>query len=165
MESEKAIDSLRRLVRALRVTSHRAWNEVGISGAQLYVLQVLGDGRPRSLGEIAAATHTDPSSVSVVAARLVERGLVEKRKAAEDARRAQLSLSKAGEALLAKAPEPLQAKLIAAIEGLSTRERTQLTRTLARLVDELGLGEGPAAMFFEEESGATTTSRRRGRAS
>jgi DNA-binding MarR family transcriptional regulator len=152
-----AIDSLRRLVRALRVTSHTAWTEVGISGAQLFVLQQLADGRALSLGELATRTHTDPSSVSVVAARLVERGLVHRRAARDDARRAELTLAPAGQQLLDRAPTPVQARLVDAIAALPARSRTQLARTLAQLVDELALGDAPATMFFEEEPGSAAT--------
>ena len=82
-----------------------------MSGAQLFVLQHLADAAPAalSLSALAERTHTHASSVSAVAARLHARGLVARRAAADDARRAELSLTPAGTRLLEKAPTPVQA--------------------------------------------------------
>jgi DNA-binding MarR family transcriptional regulator len=157
-----AIDSLRHLVRALRVSSHQAWIDKGVSGAQLYVLRELHDAQPLSLRALAERTKTHASSVSVVVARLLARGLVARRAAESDARRAELTLTLAGERLLERAPTPVQARLIGAIDALPARERTQLARTLARLVDALGLGDAPPAMFFEEEGEPRAKGGRRG---
>lgn len=165
-----AIDSLRRLVAALRVSSHASLRELGLSGAQVFVLQQLAGERPLSLGELAARTHTDPSSVSVVVARLVRRRLVVRRAAAEDARRAELRLSASGRALLERAPVPVQVRLIEALEALPRREREALAGTLAGLVERLGLADESAAMFFEDRpaargAGARPAGARRPRAS
>jgi DNA-binding MarR family transcriptional regulator len=146
-----AIDSLRRLVQALRTSSHQAWNDLGVSGAQLFVLQQLEHASPLSLSALAERTHTHASSVSVVVARLVTRGLIARRAAADDARRAELSLTAPGKRLLASAPTPVQARLIEAIAALPARERSQLGRTLALLCERTGLASGPATMFFEEQ--------------
>ena len=148
-----AIDSLRRLVQALRTASHHAWSELGVSGAQLFVLQQLGEAAPLSLSALAERTHTHASSVSVVVARLVQRGLVARRAAADDARRAELSLTAAGRRLLERAPTPVQARLLAAPASLPARERAQLGRTLALLCARTGLADAPAIMFFEEAQG------------
>jgi DNA-binding MarR family transcriptional regulator len=147
-----AIDSLRRLVHALRAWSHQTQVEAGVSGAQLFVLQQLAAASaPLSLSDLAARTHTHASSVSVVAHRLVERGLVARRAAPDDARRAELTLTAAGTRVLERAPTAIQARLIDTLAALPARERTQLARTLARLVDALGLAGTPATMFFEED--------------
>ncbi len=157
-----AIDSLRHLVRALRMSSHQAWRDLGVSGAQLYVLRQLASAQPLSLSELAERTHTHASSVSVVVSRLLARGLVARRAAADDARRAELTLTAAGTRLLERAPMPVQARLIDALADLPAGERTRLARTLARLCVALGIAADPPVMFFEEEPGATDTSPRRG---
>src|SRR4051812_1869861 len=83
--------SLRRIVRAVRVSSHTAEEKLGISGARLFVLQQLAEHPAASLSELAALTLTDQSSVSVVVTRLVESGLVARKTSAEDRRRLELS--------------------------------------------------------------------------
>jgi DNA-binding MarR family transcriptional regulator len=144
-----ALDSLRRVVRGLRVSAGEVEKRSGISLAQLFVLGMLADGRPRSIIELAAETLTDPSSVSVVVRRLVDAGLVSRSPARDDARRAQLRLTAAGKRLLARAPETPQARLLHALGELPARQLHHMTTALGHLARALGTDD--AALFFEDE--------------
>jgi hypothetical protein len=73
-EMTHVIDSIRVLVKALRDSGRDAEQKLGITSAQLYVLQALRD-RPASINELAARTYTHQSSVSMVVARLVAEAL------------------------------------------------------------------------------------------
>jgi MarR family transcriptional regulator, organic hydroperoxide resistance regulator len=160
-----AMDGLRRIVRALRLSSHAAERSLGISGAQLFVLRELAAHPGASLGELAALTLTDRSSVSVVAGRLVERGLVERATDPGDARRLRLSLTPAGETLLGRAPVPVQERLIAALREADPADLAVFNRLLDRIVAAGGLDREPPTMFFEEDTSASpdaTGSPRRG---
>src|SRR5881227_730359 len=95
-DSQRILDSIRRLVRMLRVSDRQAQAELGVSGAQLFVLTELGKTPALSLNDLAVRTRTDQSSVSVVVTRLVEAGLVSRDRDANDARRLVLTLTKAG---------------------------------------------------------------------
>ena len=75
-DSARVLDAIRRLVRHLRLADRAAQGELGISGAQLFVLVELGKTGSLSLNDLAARTRTDQSSVSVVVSRLVDAGLV-----------------------------------------------------------------------------------------
>src|SRR5438270_8768962 len=75
-DSLRILDSIRRLVRLLRVSDRQAQADLGISGAQLFVLTELGKTPALSLGDLAGRKRTDQSSVSVVVTRLVQSGLV-----------------------------------------------------------------------------------------
>jgi hypothetical protein len=74
-DTQKALDALRRIVQVLRESSRWAERHVGLSGAQLFVLQTLGEAPAASVNDLAGRTHTHQSTVSMVVARLVERGL------------------------------------------------------------------------------------------
>src|SRR3954466_11028718 len=87
------VNSLRRVVRAIRVSSHEAEVSLGITGAQLFVLKELRDHPGASLRQIAALTLTDQSSVSVVVSRLVDRKLVTREKSSQDGRSVTLVLA------------------------------------------------------------------------
>jgi DNA-binding MarR family transcriptional regulator len=126
----------------------------GVSGAQLFVLQALAGGRAASLSELAERTHTDQSSVSVVVRRLAERKLVTRKASRFDARRVELSLTPAGHRLLARCPEPMQARLLQAIERLEAPELAALTSGLTALVREMGLEGSSPDMFLEEPAAA-----------
>jgi DNA-binding MarR family transcriptional regulator len=86
-DSQRILDSIRRLVRLLRVSERQAQAELGISGAQLFVLTELGKTPALSLNALAERTRTDQSSVSVVVSRLVDAGLVTRDRDTHDARR------------------------------------------------------------------------------
>ncbi|MGZ3479089.1 MAG: MarR family winged helix-turn-helix transcriptional regulator [Myxococcaceae bacterium] len=160
--SAGTLRALRRLVRALRLADRAAESRLGLSAAQLFVLQRLAEGPVSSMAELAGRTLTDASSVSVVVQRLAERGLVVRATAPDDARRTTLRLSASGKRLVAGAPRSPQVDLIAALEQLSATERKELERLLEHVVHGMGIDEGaPAPMFFEGEA---STARRRTRA-
>lgn len=144
------LDGVRRLVRAQRESSREAQKRAGVSGAQLFVLQKLRESAALSLGELSERTLTHQSSVSVVVHKLVEAGLVARKKSKRDARRLELSLTARGRALLKRAPRLFQDKLLGALDGLRPAARAGLGEALQDLCEAMGIAEGPAAMFSEE---------------
>ena len=98
------MEALRRIVQTLRESARQAEQDLGISGAQLFVLEKLADGAAMSLNELADRTHTHQSSVSTVVSRLVQRGLVARVRTSTDRRRLALTLTAEGERIAALAP-------------------------------------------------------------
>lgn len=146
------MDSFRRIVQSLR-SSHRAARYLNLTGAQLFVIHALhAAGRPLSVGELAAHTGTDPSTVSVVAGRLVRKGLIQSVRSAEDSRRAELSLTRKGEALQREAPATVaQERLLQALEELAERDAVVLDRLLTQIVEVMGEARKRAPMMFDSE--------------
>jgi len=70
-----------------------------------------------------------------------------------------VNLSAKGVALLGKAPEPAQARLIRVLESLPRKGLARLAATLELLATAMGAPGGPAPMFFEKPP---SPSRRRG---
>lgn len=134
----RALNVVRGIVRAMRVNTRAIEQELGISLAQLFVLEHLAERPANSLNELAARTATHQSSVSVVVRRLVDRDLVAREASEQDRRRILLTLTPTGRALLARAPETIQARLIAGLQELSARDR----ETLAGLLDRWMQGAG-----------------------
>src|ERR1043166_1140171 len=108
----RSMDAIRSIVRALRLNTREIELEIGISLAQLFVLQQVAERPATSLNDLAERTATHQSSVSVVVRRLVDRGLVTRRADTADKRRVQIELTPAGEKLLVGAPETIQVKLM-----------------------------------------------------
>jgi len=150
-DNQRILDSIRRLFRLLRVSDRQAQAELGISGAQLFVLTEIGKTPALSLGDLAARTRTDQSSVSVVVTRLVEAGLITRDRDERDARRLVLHLTRAGRAMLQKAPPVAQEHLLAAFDRMPAAERQRFAETFEEIVNSIGVDEGPAPMLFEEE--------------
>jgi len=159
-EVGQVMDSIRRIVRLLRLGSRDAERQVGLTGAQLFILQKLAEAKMLSVNELGELTHTHQSSVSVVAQTLVDRGLVAKARAADDQRRLELTLTPAAKTLLRKAPGAAQDRLIDGIKHMPAPLRKQLAKGLERLVQETGADEGEATMIFEDEPSKGTSKRR-----
>jgi DNA-binding MarR family transcriptional regulator len=150
-ESVRAVlDGVRRLVRALRESSREAERRVGISGAQLFVLQQLAAGPAQSVSELAERTLTHQSSVSVVVQRLAAAGLIARSQSRSDRRRTDLRLTARGRAVVDSAPPLSQERLIAAVRQLAPGRRERLASALLEVVDRMQLPGGAAPMFFEE---------------
>jgi DNA-binding MarR family transcriptional regulator len=152
-EAVEVLDHLRRIVRVLRESSRAAEGLLGVTGAQLFVLRALAGSPGLSLNDLAARTRTHQSTVSVVVSRLVARGLVRRTQSRTDGRRAELSLSPKGRALLSRAPLAAQDALIGGIERLPRAQRASLATTLRALVRAMKLEDEAPAMFFEENDG------------
>src|SRR5438067_2378139 len=146
--TREVLDSVRRIVRALRESSRAAERSVGLGGAQLFVLQRLAGSPALSINELADRTLTHQSSVSVVVSRLVQAGLVARPRATTDGRRAQISLTAAGRAVLTRAPAAAQDRLIGALGVLGGPARNELARQLGQLVEAMALPSQHPPMFF-----------------
>jgi DNA-binding MarR family transcriptional regulator len=149
-ESREIMDAIRKLVRVIRLSSTASERALGLSSAQLYVLQKLAEGEPASLGELARRTLTDQSSVSVVVSKLAKAGLLTKKTSADDRRSVRISLTRRGEKIVATGREPFQKRLVGAIQKLPAARRRQLARALREMLQYAGLGGDPAPLFFEE---------------
>ena len=75
-----------------------------------------------------------------------------RRRARDDGRRRELSLTGAGRRLLARAPVPAQVRLIEGLATLSPSELTTLRRLLGRVVQGMGASDEPPSMLFTETS-------------
>jgi MarR family transcriptional regulator, lower aerobic nicotinate degradation pathway regulator len=145
-----ALDSMRRIVRALGISARTAERSIGITGAQLFVLRVLDAHPAQSLNELAALTFTHQSTVSVVVDRLVSRGFVTRSRSDTDGRRVVLALTAAGRRALRHAPPPTQLRLITAINALPPARRRELAKALKRVVGAMDLGGGTTGLPFDE---------------
>lgn len=146
------LDSLRRLVRELRLSSRHAEARSGLTAAQLFVLERVAANQPVSINELAELTLTHQSSVSVVAQRLVERGFLEQRLAPQDRRRKELTITVQGRRALRRAPTSIQDRLIKAASTMGVQDQRDLAELLRALIDSIGLQGSEPVLFFEKES-------------
>ncbi len=160
-DSQRIFDSIRRLVRLLRLTDRAAQSELGLSAAQLFVLHELGKTPSLSLSTLAEKTRTDQSSVSVVISRLVESGYVTRDRDRRDARRLVLNLTKNGRAVVEKSPPVAQQRIIEVLDRLPANERKRFADTFTRIIEELGEARGVAPMLFEEDTQLGRRSRKK----
>jgi len=146
------LDGVRRIVQSLRESSRWAEKHVGMTGAQLFVLQKLDESPAQSLNDLAERTHTHQSSVSTIVARLVDQGLVTRTRSARDGRTIELRLSPRGRRLAARAPGAAQQRLIQGVRELPPAERRRLATALAAVAQAMDSADDQPAMFFEERA-------------
>jgi len=148
------MNAVRSVVRALRLNTRSIEGKLGISLAQLFVLQQLVDKPAQSLNELAERTATHQSSVSVVVRRLVDRGFVTRVASTSDRRRVHIALTAAGESLLRGAPPTVQSDLIHGMSRMRPDQRAMLAELLELWVLASGIDLAAPPMMFEDEPGA-----------
>ena len=158
-----SVDSLRRVLRALRIAARETLATAGVSAAQLFVLSALVDGAEASLSDLAERTMTDRTSVTAVVDRLVQSGLVTKGTSHEDRRRASIRITPKGRTVLRGAPRPPTALLVEALERVEPAELKRLERGLRALTQTMGIDGEPPEMLFEDGSADTVPRRRSSR--
>jgi len=149
-ETRAILDAVRRIVHALRESSRQAERVVGLSGAQLFVLQALAASPDLSMNELAARTHTHQSSVSTVVARLAARRFVRRTRSDTDARSIRLSLTRLGRHVTHRAPDVAQARLVRAVETLPPPRRRGLASALTDVAQAIAAAADAPVMFFED---------------
>ena len=141
----RIIESLRVIGRAMRKSGRDAERKLGISGAQLHILQELEDRPAQSINQLAARTYTHQSSVSMVVARLVDNQLATRSASSNDARRAVISLTPAGKAMLKRSPAGAQGRIVAALQSMQHEELQDLAESLQKLDEVLSRSEVTSA--------------------
>ncbi|MDQ6718085.1 MAG: MarR family transcriptional regulator [Gemmatimonadota bacterium] len=148
----RAINSLRRIVRAARGATQAVESRYGISSAQLYILQALAETPGMSIKDVVALTLTTNSSVSEVVGRLVDAGLVVREIAADDRRRKVLTLTEGGREVVRHSPRTIQQTLVEGFYRLTTKDQHALADSLEEWCRLSGFGDVPATMLFDPPS-------------
>jgi DNA-binding MarR family transcriptional regulator len=147
----RILNSIRQLVRALRLFDREAQSKYGVTAAQMFVLHAIDQEEGLSLNALAARTATDQSSASVVVQRLVEGGYVLRTAQAADRRRIELRLTPKGRSVIRKAPPPAQQKILAIVAAMPPRDRKELAALLEGFVGAFGVRGRKAPMLFEDD--------------
>lgn len=125
----ETLAELRHALRRFLHFSHEAARAAGIPPQQHQALLAIKGfpGRERvAMHELAERLHLKHHSAVGLVDRLVRRGLVRRRRAAEDARRVEVSLTARGEALIAR------------LSAIHRDELRQIGPELRRLLDSMG---------------------------
>src|SRR5947207_3689054 len=147
----EVMDGIRAVVRALRLNTRAIEKQLGISLAQLWVLQILAEKPAESLNELAVATATHQSSVSVVVRRLVEREFVTRTTAHRDKRRVRIELTDAGRVLLGQAPPTVQVSLVEGLRRMSLDARLELAALMREWLSLSGMDLNAAPPMLMED--------------
>jgi DNA-binding MarR family transcriptional regulator len=148
---ERSMNAVRSIVRALRINTRAIELKMGISLAQLFVLQQLAERPADSLNDLAERTATHQSSVSVVVRRLVERGYVTRTSSSADKRRIEIGLTPEGRKLLEDAPSTIQTQLVSAARQMTRDDQGTLAELLERWLTLAKIDLAAPPMLGESE--------------
>ncbi|HEX7152018.1 MAG TPA: MarR family transcriptional regulator [Thermoanaerobaculia bacterium] len=160
-EAHSVLNSFRSLVKSLRLADRAGLKEHGLGASQLYVLHELKRESPLSVTVLAQRTATDQSTVSVVVAKLIEKGFVTRERSEDDARRLDLTLTAKGHLLLKRLPPPIQWAIIEGVQRLPRARARVLAESLQEICDVLGISDAHPPMLMDEES-SPAPARKRG---
>jgi DNA-binding MarR family transcriptional regulator len=149
-DTQIILDSMRMIVRALRVSSRLCESASELSGAQIFILRQLKTEKRLSINELAERTFTHQSTVSGVVSRLVDSGYVSRSPSRADGRKLDLSLTSKGIRTLGAVPKTAQEVLGQTIRQMSSTERKMLATLIHKLVDSAGFAQDHPPLFFED---------------
>lgn len=149
-DAHSVLHSFRCIVKSLRLADRAGLKEHGIGASQLYVLHELKQQSPLSINELAQRTATDQSTVSVVVAKLIDKGFVAGARAEEDARRVDLTLTTKGKNLVKRLPPPIQHSIIEGVQRLPRSRARALAGALQDIVRELGIEDEHPPMLMDD---------------
>ncbi len=145
----RVLQAIRRMVRATELYSRRVTGEFGLTVPQLVSLRAIEQAGAITLRDLAAEVYLTPSTLVGIVDRLEAKGLIRRKRDAEDRRKVFLHATAAGRALLRDTPSPLQDRLAAALRDLPELERSTLALSLERLVDLMEIGHVDAEPLLD----------------
>lgn len=131
----RILQSIRRIIRAVELHSHKLAQEHQITGPQLGCLLALAKEGPLTITQLAHVVYQSPSTVVGIVDRLTDKGLALRARSSKDRRLVQVCVTEAGKALIAKAPSPLQETLAESLKNLPELEQVSITLALEKVVD------------------------------
>lgn len=132
-------DDLVRLSRELR----RVWHQLvkgierhaegeALARQQVWVLAALSSG-PRRMSDLAESAGTSQASLTGIVDRLVERGLVDRRRSLEDRRVVEVAMTDEGREAMARSHAGILASLAEALAPLDDEERARFLELVSRI--------------------------------
>lgn len=144
--------SLRRIMRAVEVQSHRLAAEYAITGPQVVCLQAVGEDGPLVTSALAKLVHLSNSTVVGIVDRLEQKGLVARERSTVDRRVVLVHATPAGRDLLARVPSPLQTRLANGLARLPEKKQRALAAAAGTLCELLEVPDFGAAPLLETRS-------------
>jgi len=138
-EFSVALDEFFRTLRRARGRANQAHTE-GLSLAQFQLLDVLGDGDPRTVGQLAVAGGVAQPTATRMLEALERAGVVQRSPAPQDRRCVLVSLTPAGDRAVARKRAEIETardRIASSLTAQEQRDAIVLLRRLSTLVEEL----------------------------
>ncbi|SDG76189.1 MarR family winged helix-turn-helix transcriptional regulator [Roseospirillum parvum] len=153
--------ALRRILGATEASSRALAKRTGLTTPQLIVLKVVEEKGEATAKTIAQRARVAQATATALIDRLVQRGYVVRRRGESDRRQVWVSLTEAGKAALAAAPDPLHERFSSRFEALADWEQAMVVAGLERvaaLLDVETVDASPVLHVGDLKAGAAQAS-------
>ena len=150
--TDAVLIALRRIIRATDICSQKLRKTVGLTTPQSLVLRTVAQSGGVSLGRIARNLSLSQATVTTLVDRLDRGEFIERVRSEEDRRRVFVRLTTSGNAVIFQAPDLLQDRFVARLEGLRDGGRSMIAAALQRtaaLMDASELDASPVLLTGE----------------
>ena len=147
-DSERALATIRRIIRAIDVHSRALMKSHGLTGPQLALLNELARSGALMTGEIARRGYISQATVTTILDRLEKRGLVQRVRKPPDKRKVMVSLTDAGRRTLDQQPRLLQDDFVDRFEDLDAARQREIVAVLDQVAVMMDAGELESAPYL-----------------
>lgn len=145
----RILQSLRRIIRAIDIHSHKLAHLHNITGPQLGCLLAVKESGPLTSGSVARKVYLSPSTVVGIIDRLEKKGLVARTRDSRDRRVVYVSITPNGEKLIQDTPALMQETLTKAILQLPELEQVSIAMALEKLTQLMEAQDIKASPILE----------------
>jgi DNA-binding MarR family transcriptional regulator len=142
---ERVLIAIRRIIQSVDLHSRYLSKNFGLTGPQLMVLRALSQSQSLFLGDLARAISLRQATVTGIAERLENRGLITRIRNHSDRRKVDVRITPEGEILLHQAPPLMQESFVSQFERLQDWEQWMILSALQRVVEMMEASEIDAA--------------------
>ncbi len=146
---QELLISLRKVIRAIDLHSKHLSKTSGLTGPQLLIMLEVDKASGVNSSQIAKNVNLSAATVTNIIDRLENKNLITRVRNTKDKRKVGLFLTENGQAILLKAPQPLQEHFIKNFSNLAQWEQSQLLYSIERLADMMNANEIDAAPLLE----------------
>ncbi|WP_305844095.1 MarR family winged helix-turn-helix transcriptional regulator [Photobacterium leiognathi] len=131
---EEVLIALRQIIRAIDLHSRKLNKNAGLTGPQLVLMRAIkASGEEVTIRQLSNNTNMSQATATTILDRLEKRGLVVRKRSQLDKRKVHTHLTEKGNALLDKAPLPLQDSFISQYQELEDWEQSLLLSSVQRI--------------------------------
>lgn len=135
--TDESLIALRRILRATELYARDLAQAVGLTAAQLRVLQIVDQKTSATPKTLANQMGVSQATVTTLVDKLVTRGMVKRVPSELDRRQINVVVTPLGQSTVDDAPDALQQRYVHAFAELADWEQAQLVSTLERVADML----------------------------
>jgi DNA-binding MarR family transcriptional regulator len=149
---EQVLISLRKIIRAIDLHSKKLERELGLTGPQLLIMQLIEKNRVTTSGVIAREVSLSQATVTSILDRLEKKAYILRARTDADKRKVMVSLTESGQQAIVGAPTLMQEHFIHSFSQLEDWEQSLLISSVQRIAEMMDASDLDAAPLLDSTS-------------